>query len=53
VFLQVADEQFNVSEVVYGTMTVWTTKPSSTFIKVTGTNGGTNYTGVYIDDVTQ
>lgn len=53
VFLQVADEQFNVSEVVYGTMTVWTTKPSSTFIKITGTNGGTNYTGVYIDDATQ
>lgn len=53
VFLQVADNQFNVSQVVQGNLTVYTTKPSSTFIKITGTNGNNNYTGVYIDDATQ
>ena len=53
IFLQVADNQFNVSQIIQGTMTVYTKVPSSTFIKITGTNGGTNYTGIYIDDKTQ
>lgn len=52
IWLQLADNQFNVSKVVTGVMTVYQVQPYSKFIKITGTNKNNNYTGVQIDSVT-
>lgn len=49
IYVQIADNEFNTSQVAYGSLIVHTTLPNMEFLKITGTNGNTNYTGVSID----
>lgn len=52
IWLQIADNQFNYSKVVNATMTVYTQNPSAGFIKIIGSNGSQNYTGIVVDSQT-
>jgi len=49
VYVQIADNEFNTSKVAYGSLIVHTTVPNMEFLKITGTNGNSNYTGISID----
>ena len=51
IYLQIADNQFNYSKVVMANMQIYTTPPQSLFLKIVGTNGNQNYTGVEINSV--
>ena len=52
-YFQVADNYFNVSDIVYSEIIVYLLKPTSLFLKLLGENNNSQYTGVKISDKNQ
>ena len=54
IYLQIADNQFNVSKVVYGQMKIYQHSygQNQMLLQIIGTNNNQNYTGIEIDEAT-